>query len=134
MPSVKTDLSGKVVGQIKLPTLDVSQYIGRKVKIESYEEYENVFKGQKSFSVKFTTTPVAILEDIQGDDGKPLELRASRFVGLQTDVDGNIGWGPETKMGLLLQKHGAKHYRDLVGKEVIVQIRQNKDGQEFLTF
>jgi hypothetical protein len=140
MTSKSIDLGKKVVGQIQLPKLDVSQYIGTKVKIESIEEFENSFPNKKtgkmepSYSVKFTTSPVATLPDILDDDNKPLVLRASKFVGLQMDKDGRIGWGADTKMGIMLAKYGVDHYNKLKGKEVIAQIRVSKEGQEFLTF
>lgn len=123
-------LGAKVVGEIELPTLDLSGYVGRKVKIASVQEYE----GQYGHYVKMTTEVVATIDEIKDENGKPLQLKGSRIFGLQHDAEGRIGWGKDTKLGLYLKKKGVKHYRDLTGKEVVAQIRVDDEGREFLTF
>lgn len=104
----------------------VSQYVGKKVSIEHVEEYE----GKYGYFVKAETI---VLDNVQMGT-ETVELRASRVFGLHTDAEGNVGWGKETKLGQYLKKMKAEHYRDLVGKEVVVQTMTNKEGQDFLTF
>lgn len=116
----------KETGEIELPTIDVSKYIGDKAKIELVTEH----KGEFGYYVKVQSE---IVDTIEG--GKtPIELRASRIFGLQEDKDGKIGWGKGTKLGVYLKKMGAKHYKDLVGKEITVQSQTSKQGTDFLTF
>jgi len=113
-----------VEGEIELPQLDVKQYIGQKVKIAACKTCQGTF----GYMVQVITAPVAQLKD-----GK--DITASRIFGLQQDADGKIGWGKETALGIFLSKMKVKHYKDLVGKEVIVQTRTSKnDGKEYLTF
>ena len=126
----QVDLGNKVVGQIELPTINVSPYIGRKARITTVTEHE----GDYGYFVKVTTEPVAILP-INDKNGNPIELSASKIFSLQTDNNGNIGWGENTKLGVFLKKMGASHYLDLHGKEVICQVTVQKEtGKEFLTF
>jgi len=105
-------------GIIELPKFNASNYIGKKFKVEKVTEH----KGQYGFFVKFTTAPV---------EG---EIRASRVIGLQIDINGKVGWGIGTKMAQFLSKYGVSHYRNMIGKEVIVQTVTGKDGTDYLTF
>ena len=113
-------------GEIELPKLDLQQYIGKKTLISEVTEHEGAY----GYFVKVATAVI----DVIGEGEKKIELQASRIFGLQEDVAGNIGWGKETKLGLFLSKMGVSHYNDLVGKEVIIQLQQGKDGKEYLTF
>lgn len=116
------------IGQIELPKLDVSKYIGTKVKIATAETHEGAY----GYFVKIETDPVDTIERKDQDD---IVLTPSTIFSLQQDADGKIGWGEDTKLGKYLKKMGVAHFKELVGKEVIVQVRQSKDGeQEFLTF
>ena len=128
--SKQVDLTGKVVGEIKLPTLDVSQYIGKKVRIEEVKEYEGSF----GYYIRIETSPVDVRKDMPNDSGEPMVLKASRVFGLQTDAKKQLGWGKDTKLGLFLAKMGVKHYNELIGKTVTVQLQAAKDGKEYLTF
>lgn len=114
------------LGEIELPTLDVSKYVGQKAPIESVKTFE----GKHGYFLKVETIPIDTIGD--GDDA--IILRASRIFGLQKDKDGKVGWGKETKLGLFLDKIGAKKLADLVGKDVIVQTVTNKDGKDYLSF
>jgi hypothetical protein len=113
-------------GEIELPKLDVSGYVGRKTKIVKVGEYEGKFGN----FIKLETETIDTLERDSGS----IEVRATRVFGLQKDKDGNIGWGAKTKLGVYLAKMGVTHYRDLVGKEVVIQTTTNKEGVDFLTF
>ena len=124
------ELGDKVVGQIVLPTIDISPYVGKKVKIEKVEEYEGNF----GYYIKIVSETVATL-DQKNKDGQAIVLKASRMFGLQTDEQNNIGWGEKTQLGVFLKKKGVKHYRELVGREVqITSVTNSKDEKDYLSF
>ncbi len=131
-------------GEIELPEFDPTPFIGKSSMIAIIEER----KGQYGFYIKLLSLPV---------DNKDIEIRASRIFGLQADVEGKIGWGPETKFGQFLKKQGVKHYKELIEnpevktmkddkgevyrkivgtpiKNVIIQTRAGGDGKDYLTF
>jgi len=113
--------------EIELPSLDITKYIGMKSKIASVKEYE----GQFGYYIKIESE---VLETIEGKK-EPIDIKASNVFGLHEDRDGNIGWGKESKLGVYLKKMGVEHYKDLVGKEIIVQSRTSKrDQKDYLTF
>jgi len=110
------------VGLIDLPSFDAKPYIGKKVKIAQVTEHQGNF----GYYVKVETDVVAEFGD--------KEIRASKIFGLQEDANGKVGWGAETKLGVYLTKCKVAHYKELVGQEVILITRLNKDGLEFLDF
>jgi len=110
------------VGKIDLPKIDVSKYIGRKVKIVS----ANIHEGTYGLYVKALTQTVESI-------GKT-EIKGSKILGLQTDENGVHGYGEGTKLDLFLKKYKCKDVKDLVGKEVILQSQTSDSGTEFLTF
>jgi len=116
----------KDTGEIELPTIDVSKYIGNKAKIDLVTTHD----GKYGYYVKVQSEVVDTIEG--GKD--PIELRASRIFGLQEDKDGKIGWGKDTKLGVFLKKMKVAHYKDLKGKEITVQSQTSKEGTDFLTF
>ena len=69
------ELGDKVKGQIELPSLDISPYIGQKVKIEKVEEHEGNF----GYYIRIITEPVATIKRDGNDD---IVLRATRMFGL----------------------------------------------------
>jgi len=132
-------------GEIDLPKFDPTPFIGKRIFIESIEEH----KGEFGFYILILSYPV--------DEGNN-PIRASKIFGLQEDIEGRIGWPPESKLAAFLKKFNITHYRDLVsnpqtkmlrnkdsGKnyrrilgekkiEVVIQTRQAKDGNDYLTF
>lgn len=115
-------------GEIELPQLDLTPYIGKKAKIEAVTEH----KGDYGYYIKIQTD---VIDKLTEKRKEPLELRASRIFSLQEDEEGKIGWGKETNLGIFLKKKGVKHYNDLIGTEVIVQTITNKKQQrDFLSF
>lgn len=115
-------------GEIELPQLDITPYIGKKTKIEAVTEH----KGEFGYYIKIKTEVIDTLSDKRKE---PLELRASRIFSLQEDEKGNVGWGKDTNLGLFLKRHGVEHYKDLVGKEVIVQtVTNRKQQRDYLSF
>lgn len=121
-----TEVELEDTGEIELPKIDVSKYIGNLAKIEEVTEH----KGKYGYFIRIATS---IIDTIEG--GKdPIKLRASKLFSLFQDKNGKIGWGKDTKLGLYLKKMNVKHYNDLVGKEVKVQSQTNDNGVDFLTF
>lgn len=122
-----TKVDIEVAGKIELPKIDVSKYIGEKTKIVSAETHQGAY----GYYVKVEGE---VLDTI-GDGDNAVELRASAIIGLQTDAEGKIGWGADTKMDKFLKVMGVEHFKDLVGKEAVIQTRQSKNSEtEFLTF
>lgn len=111
--------------EIELPQLDVSKYIGKKVTVVSVTEH----KGEFGYYVRVKGE---VLETL-GSGDNAVDLQPSRIFSLQEDDEGQIGWGKNTQLGEFLAKHKVSHYKDLLGKEIVVQTRL-KDGKEYLTF
>ena len=129
METVQQRVELKDTHEIELPSLDVSKYVGTKVKIDAISENQGNF----GYFVKVETQVLDVIQEMKDpESGKPLQLRASRIFGLQEDAEGNIGWGKQTKLGVFLAKMKCKHYKDLLGKEVVVQTITNKnDGKDY---
>jgi len=124
------DLGDKVVGQIELPSIDISPYVGKKVKIATVQEFE----GNYGYYIKAETETIATL-DVKDKDGNPIVLKASRIFGLQSNAEGQIGWGEKTKLGVFLKKKKLAHYRDLVGTEVVTtSVTNENDEKDYLSF
>jgi hypothetical protein len=128
--------TGKIKGEIELPQLDVSKYVGKKIKVAHVKCLEGAFGPY----VKVETEPVdSEIKDRSGrvvkdKEGHPIVIRASRIFGLNQDAQGEWGWAKSTKLGLFMAKYHASDPADLVGVEVLVQQSEpNKNGQEFLT-
>lgn len=116
-----------IAGEIILPSIDVSKYIGKKVRITDVKTVNTNY----GYAVHIQT---AIVEVIEGGK-KPIELRGSKLLGLQEDSEGKIGWGIDTVLGQFMKKHKAKTFKDLIGQEVTLQAQQKKGTtKEFLTF
>jgi len=111
------DLNGEDVGEIELPKLDVSGYVGKKAKIEQI----TTFIGKYGYCVKVETESLAT---IKNKDGDTVPLRAGKIFGLQEN-DGQIGWGKDTKLGKFLKSKNVNHYEKLKGKEVMVQMQED---------
>lgn len=128
METKKTEKQVKLsnTGKIDLPKFDPKPFIGKKVEIVSVKEFEGNF----GYYVKVTSDTVTTIQTKEGEK----EVTASVLLGLQTDSEGNIGWGEGTKTDAFLKKMKVKHYNDLLGKVVTIQTRTDKDGNEFLTF
>lgn len=124
------NVEDRICTDIELPQIEVDQYIGKRVKVASFETRQ----GKNGVYVILKTEPVAVLDDIKDDDDKPLKLCATRLLGLLEDAEGKLGWNDKTKTGIYLHSKKVAHYKDLVGKEVVVQVRANDAGQKFLTF
>jgi hypothetical protein len=136
----KTDVKG--LKPIESKGIDLSQFEGQRVKIESVEVIEVPTKfgnsgNGESEVLKVQSVPVA---NIQDRDGNDIPVRASELFNLGHNADGELGWptGPKGKLAGFLKRLGVGHPSQLVGKQVAVRIRAKKgtDGttREFLGF
>ena len=113
-------------GEIELPKIDVTRYIGKEVQIVAVGTFETV----NGLVVRMETEPVETLERAKGS----IILRGSRLFGLNQDEHGKIGWTKASKLGVFLEKNKLKHYNDALGLKVKLQTNTNKNGTDFLTF
>lgn len=114
--------------EIELPTLDLKPYVGRKVKIEEVTEH----KGEFGYYIIVHTEAVDTIENASGEK---IQIKASQLFGLKENAEGKIGWTPQMKLGKHLKKMKAKHYKDLVGKEVqIVTLYNSNKEQDYLSY
>ena len=119
---VETQVTLENTGLIDLPQFDCKPFIGKEVKIAKVTEHQGSF----GYYVKVETE---VVTQFNGND-----IAASKIFGLQEDAEGKIGWGKDTKLGVYLVKNKVDHYKDLVGKTVILQTKTSKDGIDFLDF
>ena len=122
VPTGSTPVQLGETGPIDVPQMDMTQFIGRKVAIDTIEE----FQGQWGFYVTVTTKPL----DEKGS------IRARKNFRLDEDKDKKIGWGAKSELAAFLKKYGVDHYRKLSGKEVLIQTKPDKKNKEklYLTF
>jgi len=113
-------------GEIELPKIDVTKYIGKEVQIVAVGTFETV----NGLVVRMETEPVETLDRAKGS----IILRGSRLFGLNQDDKGKIGWTKASKLGVFLEKNKLKHYNDALGLKVKLQTNTNKNGTDFLTF
>lgn len=121
----------ETIGEIDLPKIDITPYIGKKAKIEQVEAFEGQYNGKTTYNVKISTEVLAVL----GTGDKKVQLRASKILGMQKDSAGKLGWGKDTKLGAFMEKMKAKNLLDLAGKTVIIQTQTNiAKKRDYLTF
>ncbi len=122
--------------------IDLSQYEGRRVRIESVEvvrlpsKYSATEDGETDV-LRVQTVPLRTIQDREGNDAK---LRASELFNLNRDTDGTLGWptGPKSKLAGFLRLTDSSAPSELPEKEVTVRVRRRRgtDGEsrEFLGF
>ncbi len=112
----------------ELMGINVQDFIGKKVKIEAYDIKDTQFG--KTLILK-----TEVVDTLNKQSAKPLEIRGSRMFGFQKDKQGNPCIGEGSKLHVFLQKHKVGHFKELIGKEVILQVQTSKkDGNDYLTF
>jgi RNA binding exosome subunit len=111
---------------VEMPKVDISGYIGNRVKIAKAE----VIETQYGRAIRFETEII----DILGTKEKPLEIKASKLIGIHQDESGTWGIAKDSKAEEFFNLWKIKHHKDMVGKTVIVQATEAKNGIQFLTF
>ena len=134
--------------------MDLSEYEGKKVKIEKTEviELDSIYavetividgktfnsgeqlppgKTVKSKALKVTTEKVG---EVKTAEGEVKDLRASELISLKKKADGSWGWSTHKKARIqklfmrLKAKYGElTHPKELIGKEVTIIIRPGED-------
>jgi predicted HNH restriction endonuclease len=123
--------------------VDLSEFEGRKAKIESYE----VMDGTSTFDENGDalppgqTRPVKLLKVYTEQvtefekDGEKIPVSASELFNMK-EQDGV--WGISThekaKIQRLIKKLKAKSLKDIVGKDVVIRTRETSQGGTFLGF
>jgi hypothetical protein len=113
--------------KVDMPSIDVSEYVGKKVAIESVTTHAS-----SKYDGYYLRVLSEIVHTIDGD--KPVHIRASKILPLYQDKDGAIGWGEKGKTAEFLKYMKVEHPDQLVGKEVILKPTEPKDGIVYLTF
>ena len=116
------------IGEIDLPKIDVSKYIGQKAKIATVTTHKSAL--YEGYYIKIQSEVVETI----GKGEKAIDLKASRIFGLQEDEKGKVGYGKDTKLGVFLTKMKCKEPKELIGKTIVLQSQTSKDGTEFLSF
>lgn len=111
--------------KVELPTIDYKEYVGKKNKIALVE----TLKGSYGYYLKLTSGII----DVKQFGKEEKEIRATRIFGLFEDENGNVGFADGTALGDYLESKGVKTPDELLGLEVIIQVK-DKNGKEFLTF
>jgi hypothetical protein len=117
--------------EVKLPVLDITPYVGKKVKIANAEVFQTTQLGSVSYYLKVETETIKRV----GEGEKAFDLKASRLFGLILMDDGTIGWGDQAKLAGFLKSMNCKKPTDLIGKTVTLQQSEPRpDGRRFLSF
>lgn len=113
--------------EIDMPKINLKKFVGKSACIVSVDE----MKGKFGYYVEIRTE---VLESLNKGKSETIDIQAKRLFSLFEDKDGKIGWGKDTKLGVFLASKGVKHYNDLLGKEVVLQLDIKDNGSEFLSF
>lgn len=121
----------KIKGSVERPPIDLSEFIGKRVKISSIMKKVGNFNNRKS--------PYLLLEtEVVGKKtfgGSELEFKATKILPLSFDEENNVVWIKGAKTDLFLKKLKVDNPEELLWKEVVIQLTEpNKEGKQFLTF
>lgn len=111
---------------VEIPKVDVTKYIGKKVKIEKAE----IIETQYGRAAKFETEVVAT----EGTEKNPILIKGSKLLSLQQDENGKWGMSEGSKIYEFFKVWGLKTHKDMIGKFVILQATEQKNNVQFLTF
>jgi hypothetical protein len=114
------------IPQIELEKIDVTPYIGKKVQVLDAKVIETQF----GRAIKFETEVIANV----GTDDKPNFIKATKLLGLHQDKNSVWGIAKDSKAQEFFDKYKLKSHKDMLGKVVIVQTTESKNGSQFLTF
>ena len=113
----------EVKGQIDLPKLDLKKHEG-KIVIEKVTQK----KGKFGY---FYLVESECLEKFEGKDGKEIEIKASKILGISEDADGNLGWGKDGVVDNFLKKYKVSKPEDLIGVQALA-VCKTENNKDFL--
>lgn len=109
---------------------DLTEYEGKKVKIESIDDEAIVTHGKygEQVSVRILTEPITTF---QTKDGNEIQVRGSELFNLKQTEDGSWDWSksPKAKIMKFMKKQGVNKLLDLIGTIVMVKIRTKKTDE-----
>lgn len=114
------------IPEVEMPKIDVTKYIGTKAKIVSAK----VVGTQYGRAFKFETEVVAK----EGTKEKPIDIKGTKLIGLQQDENGTWGISKDSKAKEFFTKYKINNHKDMIGKVVILQATEPKNGVQFLSF
>jgi hypothetical protein len=112
--------------EVEMPKIDVTEFIGTKVKVVSAK----IIATQFGRAIKFETEPVFDA----GTEDKPNLIKATKLLGLHQNDEGVWGIGKDSKTSEFFNKWKIKMHKDMIGKTVTLQATEPKNGTQFLTF
>jgi len=119
---------------VEIEKYDNTQHVGKKVKIGKISIHAtDRFKDRGT--VHYLRVESEVLDTIiTGKDKKQTEIKASRIFSLQEDSEGKIGWAESSQLKEFLSSMKVSTPNELVGKEIIVLLTDEKKGVRFCTF
>jgi hypothetical protein len=114
------------IPEVVMPKIDVTKYIGQKAQIVSAK----VISTQYGRAIKLETEIIAK----EGNSEKPIDIKATKLLGLQQDAEGTWGISKDSKAKEFFTKYKVSNHKQMIGKTVIIQATEPKNGTEFLTF
>ena len=117
--------------------LFLEEYAGEKTTINKIEIKElpdtKSLTGTKKV-LKISTLPITQITTNTETGQTQIPIPATELFSLIENKDG-IGWTPNSNLAKLLTKHKAEHPTQLIGKTVIIRIRQKEgDDKKYLGF
>ncbi len=125
--------------QIETGGIDLSEFEGKKAKIEKTEVVEVQSKFSESGRQKVLKVSTETITKTKNQEGEDIEISASELFNL-VEKDGKTGWSnnPQAKLNKLLLKYGVERPEQLIGKEITLRARDKvqEDGSKttFLGF
>ena len=102
--------------------IDFDKWKGKKVKLADFHIYQTTTKLRPK-PTWFCKLYTEVLETIEGE-----KIRASRLFQLRAPNE----WKSSTHLGEVLKHYNVKDIKELLGKEVIITIKNKPDGSKWL--
>ena len=122
----ETEIEMGIIPEVEMPKIDVTQYIGKKAKIV----VAKVIETQYGRAIKLETEIIAT----EGTTEKTIQIKATKLLGLQQNAEGVWGISKDSKAKEFFTKYKISNHKEMIGKIIIVQATETKNGTQFLTF
>jgi hypothetical protein len=132
MEENQVDLSGRIVGEVEMPKLDIMPYVGKKTTIANVKYIEGEYNGRPTIYAKLESESLDILKMA---DGSGKELRATKLLSLMQLEGGKVGWTKNGNTAAYLKKMGVKLPDELKGKPItVVNVYNKTKAQDYLSW